>query len=612
TRWRGEGEFDPPARKLFEVALRALIALLDQERFLEAREWVNRRLIQYWSKANKERPGLLSPIRVRFDNRRSPQWTLLDIHGQDTPGFLYAFSNALTLRGIYSHKVKIHNVGSKAHDRFYISDRRGKKITGEKDQRALKLSAVLIKQFTHYLNRAPDPARAIGAFDQLIDKIMEKGVSPPLISFLKKDETLTLLARLFGASEFLWEDFLRAQFEALLPVLERFKNQKLRRGRQTTVRELRRRLRAAKSFDDKKRILNQYKDREMFRIDMAHLLDPAGTLEEFSNALTDLAEAAIDQAYRICDDELMKQEGAPFTDEKGKPLFSICGLGKFGGREMGYASDIELLFVFGRPGKGRREVSGEAEIDHQRYFEKLSQRIVQFIEARQEGIFHIDTRLRPYGSSGLLAVSWGRFTAYYSLTGGAAPFERQALIKLRRAAGSASLGRKIEAYRDRFVYSGEPWDLRTALELRERQKKELVPPGKVNVKYGAGGILDIEYAAQYLQIAHGSRFPELKTPNTLQALDNLYRFGIIAQKRWKRLRESYLFLRRLIDALRIVRGNAKDLILPERASEEFAFLARRLGYGQRDWEKGKRELAKEIERRMAGADEVFTSLFAAG
>ena len=597
--------FDAERQRRLEEALVALVRLLAQGRFNEARDRVNRHLIAYLSKAKAPEGGLLQPLQVRFENRSSGRWTILDIHGKDTPGFLYAFSNALSLRGTYIHKVQIKNVGTEIRDRFSISDRRGRKILGEREKKALRISAALIKQFTHFLVRSPDPTKAIAHFDQLLDKIIEEEKSRSLISFLKNRETLHLLARLFGASDFLWEDFLRIQFENLLPLLEQYKGKKLRVGKEAVRRELRRALRGAASLEERKRRLNEYKDRELFRIDMKHLLEPPRTLENFSLALTDLAEVVIEETALLCRADLVKQYGAPRL-ENGRPCaFAICGQGKLGGAELGYASDIELLFVYEGPG----QTDGAEPIDNRFFFEKLAQQITQFITAKQEGIFHIDTRLRPHGKGGVLANPFTQLSAYYAPTGEAAPFERQALIKLRWIAGDKALGRRIEAHRDRFVYSGAPWDLKTALGLRERQRNELVPEGKTNVKYSAGGLLDIEYAVQYLQILHGHRHPALRTPHTVAALDALRRLKILDNETWTDFHEAYFFLRALIDALRIVRGHAKDLILPEVETEEFTFLARRMGYGQRDWERGRKEFQEEIQHHMRRTQADFVRLF---
>ncbi len=597
--------FDAERMERLEEALVALVRLLEQERFNEARDQVNRHLIAYLSKAKVSEGGLLQPLKVRFDNRSSGRWTLLDIHGKDTPGFLYAFSNALSLRGIYIQKVQIKNVGAEIQDRFYISDRRGRKIAGEREKKALRISAALIKQFTHFLVRSPDPTKAIAHFDQLLDKIIEEEKSSSMISFLKKRETLHLLARLFGTSDFLWEDFLRIQFENLLPLLDQYKGKKLRIGKEALRRGLRRELRKGTGLEERKRILNEYKDRELFRIDIKHLLEPSLTLTDFSHALTDLAEVVIEETYALCRADRLNRYGTPRLEEGRPSSFAICGLGKLGGAELGYASDIELLFVYEGPG----QTDGAEPVDNRVFFEKLAQQITHFITAKQEGIFHVDTRLRPHGNAGVLATPLSQLTAYYAPTGEAAPFERQALIKLRWIAGDEALGRRIEAHRDRFVYGETPWDLKTALELRERQRNELVPKGKINVKYSAGGLLDIEYAVQYLQIIHGHPHPVLRTPHTLSALEQLRRLKILPKEIWIDFHSGYLFLRSLIDALRIVRGHAKDLILPDVRTEEFTFLARRMGYGQRDWERGRKEFHQEIQHHMSRVQADFVRLF---
>jgi glutamate-ammonia-ligase adenylyltransferase len=600
-----EGErFDAPKQKTFEAALEELILLLHREAFQEARNQVNNRLIQYLGIQKEAAHGLLQPMKIRFDNRRSSQWTLLDIRGKDTPGFLYAFSNALAMRNIYIHKVKIKNIGDEMGDRLYISDRRGRKITKERDKKALAISAVLIKQFTHFLTGAPDPTKAIAHFDRLLDQILEAGESRPLISLLKQNETLNILARLFGTSDFLWEDFLRMHFENLLPLVEQFKKKELKGGKAAMRRALQQRLRKGTTLEEKKRILNEFKDREMFRIDMKHLLASHGALTLFSEALTDLAEVVVEQACRICETDLVRRYGTPFQEEGNPAYFSLCALGKFGGRELGYASDIELLFVYSAPG----ETDGAEPIGNRAYFEKLSQQIIDLIEAKKEGIFQIDTRLRPYGTSGALASPLLQLKRYYAPDGEAAPFERQALIKLRWVAGDEILGRKVEAIRDRFTYGNTPWDLTGALALRERQVTELVPSGRVNVKYSRGGLLDIEYLVQYLQIIYGEDHPAIRSPNTLDALQQLCKEGILSEKIGRDIQAAYLFLRRLIDALRIVRGHAKDLVLPERSSEEFTFLSRRMGYGQQEWEKGRKQLEEAILHHMTQARALFLSV----
>jgi len=442
----------------------------------------------------------------------------------------------------------------------------------------------MIKQFTRFLPEAPDPAKAMRHFDQFLDKAAEEQLSKPVISFLARQEGMNLLAHLLGSSDFLWDDFLSIHFKDLLPVLQSLNETELRPGplhKQSLRRELKSRIESAGSFAEKKKVLNRYKDDQLFLIDAKHLLDASVTLTDFSETLTDLAELVLDESVSIC------REHLPDT---ARGSFTICGLGKFGGREMGYASDLELLFV--------HETS---EAANNVYFESLARAIVDSIEARSKGIFHIDLRLRPYGDAGAWSIPFQELAHYYSESGTAAPFERQALTKLRWVAGDEMLGRRVEAHRDAFTYSGASWDRENAIHLRERQMRELVKPDQINVKYSPGGIIDIEYTVQYLQLLHGKNHPELRLANTLDALEQLRRLRIVSPQEHETLRSAYLFLRNVIDGLRIVRGDASDLVLPKEESAEFKSLARRLGYRDRDRARGAAFLSSDLRDWMKQA-----------
>lgn len=596
--------FNETRQGQFCEELTTLVGLLADNRYQEARAHVNRRLTETLSGLSST-PGPLKSIEIRFDNRSARKWTVMEIRAPDTPGFLYAFSNALAMRGVTIHTALIRTDGKIVHDRLNVTDRYGRKITGARTQTALRITAVLIKQFTHCLVAAPDPSKALAHFDQLLDQVLERGPGRRLPAFLQEQATLDLLARLFGTSDFLWEDFLRTHLDNLLPVLQDFKTTPMVQDRKELSRDLRRRLTRVETYAQRKQVLNSFKDKELFRIDMCHLMDPQARLEPFSHALTDLAEIILVESLRVCQGQLAHQFGVPRLAD-GRPCgFAVCGLGKFGGQEMGYASDIELLFVY--EGEGRTD--GPESLDNSEYCERLCQEMMRFIEAKQEGIFHLDVRLRPHGKKGMLASSVEEMETYYSATGLAAPFERQALIKLRWVAGSKALGRRVESLRDRFVYGGAPWDLAVALDLRHRQIIELVPQGAVNVKYSPGGIVDIEYTAQYLQIMHSAACPSIRTPSTLAALAALRRNRILSHADEQGLSRAYRFLRRLIDALRIVRGNARDLILPSPDSEEFTFLARRMGYKAPRWLAAAAQIQRDIERHMARTHDFFTRRF---
>jgi glutamate-ammonia-ligase adenylyltransferase len=140
--------------------------------------------------------------------------------------------------------------------------------------------------------------------------------------------------------------------------------------------------------------------------------------------------------------------------------------------------------------------------------------------------------------------------------------------------------------------------------MRERQFRQLVTPGTFNAKLSPGALVDIEYLVQGLQITHGHADPSLRVPNTLEAIDALMRTAILDRNDAVCLREGYLFQRRMIGALRIVRGNARDLTTPAADTEEFAFLARRLGY-----ESDLGKLLEEIVQHTSEVQEVGHRLF---
>src|SRR5262245_25064985 len=343
--------FDEAKQVEFEQELQTLVRMLASGSDERARERLNRFLTERIEKMDERLSGLLSPVEVRFDNLTSPDWTVMDAHSEDAFAFLYAFSNALSIRGIYIHKVEIRSVGREARDRFFIADSWGRKIEDEGEQERLRVAVVLIKQFTRFLPEAPDPAKAMRHFDQFLDKIAEERIPDRMVSLFAGDEGMNILAQLLGSSDFLWDDFLSLRFKDLLPILEDFTGTELRPGKQSLRQRLTDRLSAARNFEEKKAALNQFKDSQVFLIDVKHLLDPQVTLMDFSQALTDLAEVALDEAAKICYDSLVERHGKPLRADGSPCSFTICGLGKFGGREMGYASDLELMFV--HDGHGR-------------------------------------------------------------------------------------------------------------------------------------------------------------------------------------------------------------------------------------------------------------------
>ncbi|MDA0832210.1 MAG: glutamine synthetase adenylyltransferase [Planctomycetota bacterium] len=519
-------------------------------------------------------PESLLPVEVEIDNETSASHTLLRIRAEDTIGFLYELTNALAISGIHSVRVVIQSIGKRIDDTLWVTDHLGDKITDPKKQREVRTAIVLIKHFTHLLPRSPNPETALLQFQGFLEQLFDRDDWVADIASLENTQVLDALAQLLGVSNFLWEDFLRLQHDNLFPVVKDVDALKQRKPRSELESGLEHDLADAKSPEDKRKCLNAWKDREMFRTDMRHILELVDEFGEFSEELTDVAEATVDAAYRICNDELAARYGQPQLENGMPNRLCICALGKCGGRELGYASDIELMFVYDDSGK----TAGPEIITAAEYYIKLVETFSQAIQSRSEGIFHIDLRLRPYGRAGSLAVAREAFEQYFRPDGPAWPYERQALVKLRPISGDLAFGQEIVDLRDRLVFTGEPFDVNSMRAMRERQLRQLVTAGTINAKLTEGGLVDCEYLVQGLQISYGHRDPALRETNTLKAMNALRATGILSEDNFEKLRDGYIFQRHLIDALRMVRGNAWDLTVPPPQSEEFLFLARRLGY----------------------------------
>ena len=597
--------FDASAQEAFAAHLATLIRLQRQGKHQQARDTLNYRLINAIRTTSQQFPGRLFPVEVRIDNTMSPDWTVVHVTAEDTPGFLYSLSNALAMRGFYVYRVSIRSVQGRVQDELCLGWRHGGKITSDEGQQELRFIVVLIKQFTHFLTVAPDPAMALQHFDQFLDRLAPNASLRADLDWLCDDGAMQALATMLGSSGFLWEDFLRMQHANLLPVLKEMHATDQPLDSTTLQQRLQEGVQAAGTLPARKTALNTFKDREMFRIDLRHLLHPDLPFGVFADELTDLAEVVMDGALEAAQTDLDERYGLPLLDNGAPCPFALFALGKFGGRELGYASDIEMLCVYG----GSGATSGPQCLANTEYATLLVQRLRDLIVARQSGIFEIDLRLRPHGAQGPLATSWEVFKAYYSADGQAADFERQALIKLRWVAGDADLGRRVEAWRDGYVYSEVRFDLKAAVALRERQIAELVTPGQIDSKYSRGGLVDLEYTVQVLQLCHGAALPKLRIPSTLRAIEALRDAGVLGDSDAAQLGEAYRFLRRLIDAQRIVRGHARDLVLPPPESDEFLFLARRLGY----WEEqdASTRLAADIAAHRQRAARLYVEIFQA-
>ncbi|MDE2694952.1 MAG: hypothetical protein OXH97_00345 [Chloroflexota bacterium] len=533
----------------------------------------------------------MEPVAIEIDTASDPDATVLTIAGVDERGFLFEFANALAMLQVSIRRAEVRTVDAASHDRFWVTTRDGSKLDDPARLEELRVVAVLIRQFTQLLPLAPDPGQALRQFGALARSMLAFGERRDAIAELGDERVLETLAAALGVSRYLWEDFLRFQHENLFPVLT--DRPAMDAGKQ--VEQLQEELRAAGPPDVD--TLNAFKDRELFRIDLRHISGRTGFVD-FSHELSDLAEVVVGEAAAQTERALRARHGLPRLTSGAPCRWTIAALGKFGGREIGFASDLELLTVY----EGQGETDGTEPIPNAAYFEDFVRGVRDAIHAPREGIFELDLRLRPHGDNSSLANSIDQCRAYYAVRGEAMQFERMALVRLRRVAGDVGLGRTLEALRDAFVYSGAPLDIPGLLHMRERQAGELVAEGARNAKHSSGGLVDIEYFVQTLQIVAGATEPSVRTPNTLDAIAALAETGHIGYDDAVKLPEAYSFLRRLIGALRVVRGNARDLTIPPVGSREFEYLSRRLFYETPE------ALATAIDVRMEYAASLWRQL----
>ncbi len=567
--------------EIWETRLRSrlleMVSLLergDAGSLERARQRVNELVARSLSTLSLQPEAVLYPVQIEAVQRPDGA-TVLRVVAQDTPFFLYALSTALALRSIFIESIRIRTVENRIEDEFSFLDAQGRRITKPERLDEVRLSVLLTKQFTYFLSSAPDPYAALCRFEQLVEALLELPERASWYEFLSNPLVLKELARLLGTSDFLWEDFIRLQYETLLPMLEpHLKGQRFSSPLESLPERLDRALEAGSSLQQKRRILNEFKDREIFLLELDHIVSPEVDLPFLSRGLTRLAEVVLAQAFRLTGERLVQRYGQPQTVAGLPARYCLLGLGKLGGGDLGYASDIELLFVYSDSG----ETGGCESINNAEFYEMLVREACGSIRTKKEGIFQIDLRLRPYGASGPTACSLESFCRYYGHEGEAHSLERLALVRLRSIGGDPELGAQVERLRDEMLYTGRPLDLKSLREARRRQMDERTRRGELNAKFSPGALLDLEYAVMLLQVAYGADRSELRTPYMREALKRLQKAGILALEEAERLADSYAFLRRLINSLRMLRGSARDLFLPESEADEFVHLARRMGY----------------------------------
>ena len=272
-------------------------------------------------------------------------------------------------------------------------------------------------------------------------------------------------------------------------------------------------------------------------------------LMKVSDHLSDLAETILDHVINLCWNHLTRRHGQPVARigdiacEKG---FAVIAYGKLGGLELGYGSDLDLVFI--HAGTSGLTNGSESPIDNTQFYSRLGQRVIHILTANTSAgkIYEIDMRLRPSGSAGILVSQFESFAAYQSQD--AWTWEHQALLRARAITGDVGLVKWFEKTRIKILTrEREPRKLKKeVVDMRNRMRKELLKqdPDTFDIKQGHGGIVDIEFLIQYLILLHAHRFPELVTySDNVRQIRSLEESNILEETTAYLLRRAYLVYR---------------------------------------------------------------------
>ena len=428
-----------------------------------------------------------------------------------------------------------------------------------------RVSSQLFARLVPLLADCPDPDWALNQVDRWLSSAPELADT-----FDTHPQLLHYAVVVFSHSRYLGETLI--QNGDLLPVFLRddyLQHSRSREDFHEAWARFRARALSPASECDIALLLARFKRREYIRILVRDVLKRAA-LADTTVEISALSDVLIEEALLAASSKLSKKYGpAQHVDEAGRRVetpFAVLSLGKLGGNELNYSSDVDLQYVY-----GEEQAPPGAVISNQEYFVRLAQEMTQMLSrVTQEGpVFRIDMRLRPQGAEGELALSRSQMLTYYSQQ--AQDWELQALIKVRYSAGDEALAweciRRVQPY----VYRSGPEGveiplsfaaIETAIEARERMVAKRRPaPGGANaleatldVKLDRGGIRDIEFLAQCLQRVHGGREAWLRSRGTLFALQKLHDKGHISSRDFQELTEAYEFFRQVEHRLQLRMG----------------------------------------------------------
>ena len=425
---------------------------------------------------------------------------------------------------------------------------------------------------------SPDPDAALNNFERFVNATFDRLWLYRLLHdapFL-----LRILSTCFGSSTY-FSDILVRNPEYFYELFDAGV-MSAPKDREAMYHELSQAVRPFDLAEQKLNAIRGYKRKESLRLGLRDLLGDAD-IETTTQELTNLAETTLQVCYEIGADELTTKMGQPWGElpsgEKIPSTLAVIAMGKFGGYELNFSSDIDVMFVYSHEG-----VTDQG-VENQEYFAKLCEFIISGMsEVTKAGyVFRVDVRLRPESRVGVIARSIDSYEAYYE--GWGEIWERQALIKARPVAGDLKLGEQFIRMIQPFIYQ-RYLDERSITEIKldvrqtkariESQVREQGDDVRTHVKLGIGGIRDIEFTIQCLQLIHGGPTPALRNYNSLQTVDLLHRHGVIDRVDRAILADAYRFLRTVEHRIQM-QADLQRYSLPSQ-EPELIKLAKRIGY----------------------------------
>ena len=456
-----------------------------------------------------------------------------------------------------------------------------------------KLAPVLLGEMLNCAN----PDQALNNLDAFLDSIRARSYFFSLL--VENPPIVKMLVALFGSSQLLSRIFIQRPELLDTLVLESYATQV--KTREQMDQELAEQLGQEENFEWRLDALRRFRNEEFLRI---ALNDLHGEVSQADIALqlSLLAEVCLEHAVRMAQQELVARFGAPFSGEAEgsayQTQFSVIGMGKLGGAELNYHSDLDIIFIYQDEGQTRSVAQTDPtrfrSLSNQEYFAKLAQRIITILTlvTREGLVYKIDTRLRPSGNQGPLVTSLNAFKRYHYES--AQSWERQAMTKARALTGSAEFIRRIQQTIDELTFDRPlPENLQAEIyRLRRRMEQEIARESDdlLNIKTGRGGMVDVEFIAQFLQLRHADKVAALKIQNTINILEILAAEKLLPQDDADCLIAGYKYLRQLENKLRLLYDQSINEF--SMRDKEFRKVARSLGY-----------VATEIKPEQAFIDE---------